>query len=150
MPKTDLQHRVDEWQAAYHEFFNGLDAIPFGLRQQPGACGEWNVRQVVAHLSGWHAIALAEFELFERGDVPPTTFDDDAVNAENVAARAHLDWTQTLAELRVRLAALADYLDGLIKRGGSDDPRFGQWLQGLGNDARDHMNEIAAWVAAMD
>lgn len=150
MPNSDLQHRVDEWHTAYREFFNGLGAIPFGLRQQPGACGEWNVRQVVAHLSGWHAIALAEFELFERGDAPHTTFDDDAVNAENVAARAHLDWTQTLAELRVRLATLADYLDGLIKRGGSDDPRFAQWLQALGDDARDHMTQIATWVAAMD
>lgn len=62
MSIADLQHDIDAWQTAYDEFFRALDGLPYNRREEPGICGVWNARQVVAHLAGWHQIGLARFK----------------------------------------------------------------------------------------
>lgn len=147
MSEADFRSGVADWDAAYHEFFAALAAVPALRRNDSGVCGEWNAREIVAHLAGWHEIAQTRFADFDTGNPEHVHYDLDAVNAENVARRAHLDWMQTLAELRVRMDVLRDHVNGLIARKETDDERYLEWLRGLAKDARLHAAEITAWVA---
>lgn len=145
MSIADLQHDIDAWQAAYAEFFRALDGLPYNRREEPGICGVWNARQIVAHLAGWHQIGLARFKAIEGGDTARVHYDDDTVNAELVKVRAHLDWTQQVAELRMRMAALHEYATGMIARNAAYNEQYSDWFHGLSADAREHGDQIRAW-----
>jgi hypothetical protein len=146
MSESDFRAALDDWEAAFGEFFAALDTVPALRRNEAGVCGSWSVREIVAHLAGWHAIALSRYADFDAGDPAQVRYDLDAVNAENVTRRAHLDWTQTLAELRVRMGSLREHVEGLIAHGNTGDQRYVEWLHGLAKDARLHAGEIIAWA----
>ncbi len=149
MSNAEFRAGLDDWEAAYREFFDALDAVPALRRHETGVCGSWNTREIIAHLAGWHAIAGSRYADFDAGHPEHVRYDVDAVNTESVANRAHLDWTQTLAELRVRLATVRDHVEELLTRGETGDPRYIEWLDGLAKDARLHAAEILAWAEAL-
>lgn len=148
-----FERLLDEWQDVYRGFFAALDLLPEHLREKPGLCGHWHARQLVAHLAGWHAVALARFAAIRHGDTQHITYSTaeiDALNAEHVAARAHLSWTQTVAELRVNMARLYEEARGLLIRRAAHDPRYGAWLRRLSDDARVHTEQIRTWLLHED
>ncbi len=149
----DFEDLLDEWQDVYRGFFAALDLLPEHLREKPGLCGEWHARQLVAHMAGWHAVALGRFVAIRSGDTQHVTYSAaaiDARNAEHVAARAHLSWAQTVAELRVNMARLYEEVRGLLIRRAAYDPRYGAWLRRLSDDARLHTEQIRAWLLHVD
>jgi hypothetical protein len=47
--------------AAEHEYaqlMDAVDEVPKDLRSTPGACAEWSVKDLLAHLSAWHLMLL--------------------------------------------------------------------------------------------
>jgi hypothetical protein len=83
MTKAELLERIRatraEWEAA-------LAAVPEGRLTEPGAVGEWTVKDVVAHVSYWEdwqadqleALLRGETALFTRPGTPPGALSDDA------------------------------------------------------------------------
>ncbi|MFW5691331.1 MAG: ClbS/DfsB family four-helix bundle protein [Chloroflexota bacterium] len=49
---------------------------------EPGACGEWSVKDILAHLYAWEQMVMSWYEAGLRGEVPRTPADD-------------LNWRQT-------------------------------------------------------
>ena len=94
--------------------FQGLKRAIAGLSEADMRevwCGTWSVREILAHISGWHREMLPGVERLARGEKPFTAgvsySDFDAWNAKFAAAKA----TWTTADIVKELdAAHADFL----------------------------------------
>ncbi|GBD12408.1 hypothetical protein HRbin24_00415 [bacterium HR24] len=66
--------------------------------------GTWSVRDIIAHISGWHREMAAALERVARGERPVPEgvdySDADAWNARFAQAHADTPWPQMLAELK--------------------------------------------------
>ncbi|OGK83386.1 MAG: hypothetical protein A2X52_05950 [Candidatus Rokubacteria bacterium GWC2_70_16] len=83
-------------------------------------CGTWGVREIVAHISGWHRELGSALERLSRGEKPipeGVSYDDvDAWNARFAAAKTSWATEALLAELD---ASHADFLR--VARGVPED-----------------------------
>ncbi len=60
-----------EWHNnAYREFRSLVDAIEEPRFEEPWLDGRWGVREIVAHLAGWHREVGAALERMSRGERP--------------------------------------------------------------------------------
>lgn len=143
---TPFRDLLADWQAAYDALFAALEALPADQREQPGLCGAWNARQLVAHLAGWHYEAFRRYVEITAGDSTDKQYDSDAFNALQVEARAHLDWAQTLEDLREAMDILHTQARDLPEDIAAAEPRYGEWLHGLAADARLHTAQVQAWL----
>jgi hypothetical protein len=72
--------------------------------------GSWSVRDIIAHIAGWHREMAAALERLARGERPTPEgvdySDADAWNARFAQAPAGSPWQQVLAELKASKEAL--------------------------------------------
>jgi len=67
---TTKQELLDKFDAAYKEFHSeieGLDEREFGYKWLDN---RWGVREIAAHLAGWHGKLASGFERMSRGEKP--------------------------------------------------------------------------------
>jgi DNA polymerase-3 subunit epsilon len=130
------------WARAVLEFVALLDTIPAELRERPGACGAWSVREVVAHCAGWEWEAARRLRLIAADPtLPNAVYRIDGFNAASVAARARQDWARTLDELAKASNTLAR-----AARAMPDDARTQEWLVGRAADFEVHADELRCWI----
>lgn len=87
-----LLERIEEgWRALMH----ALADIPEDRMDDPGACGEWSIKNVMGHTAFWDEQALAKIERTLAG-LPDEESDFQALNEADHAARLG----RTLAEER--------------------------------------------------
>ncbi len=65
--KADL---LDAAGLEFERLWNVVDTVPHADRETPGACGEWSVKDLLAHLHAWHQMALRWEEEGSRGEKP--------------------------------------------------------------------------------
>ena len=131
------------WARAVQEFIALLDAIPAELRERPGACGAWSVREVVAHCAGWEWEAARRLRLIAADPtLPDAVYKVEGFNAASVAARARQDWSRTLDELAKATNTLAR-----AARAMPDDARTQEWLVGRAADFEEHAGGLRRWIA---
>jgi len=59
MPRpTNRAELLDAAEAEYHALLKTVRAVPADLRATPGACDEWSVKDLLAHLDEWHEMFL--------------------------------------------------------------------------------------------
>ncbi|MCD6029985.1 MAG: Exonuclease RNase and polymerase [Thermomicrobiales bacterium] len=132
------------WRRAASAFMDLVDSIPVELRERPGACGEWSVRDVVAHCAGWEWEGARRLRLLTADPArPDAVYDVDRFNGASVAVRAKQDWARTLDELAKASASLGTAAADL-----PDDPRTDEWLRGRATDFDTHGQELRDWLAA--
>src|SRR5215213_6419718 len=130
------------WTRAVLDFVALLDAIPADLRECPGACGTWSVREVVAHCAGWEWEAARRLRLIAADPtLPDAVYRVDGFNAASVAARARQDWARNLDELAKASATLARAARAL-----PDDARTQEWLLGRAADYEEHAEGLRRWI----
>jgi DNA polymerase-3 subunit epsilon len=130
------------WARAVLEFVALLDTIPAELRERPGACGAWSVREVVAHCAGWEWEAARRLRLIAADPtLPNAVYKIEGFNAASVAARARRDWATTLDELAKASNTLAR-----AARAMPDDARTQEWLVGRAADFEVHADELRRWI----
>ena len=130
------------WARAVLEFVALLDTIPAELRERPGACGAWSVREVVAHCAGWEWEAARRLRLIAADPtLPNAVYKIEKFNAASVAARARQDWARTLEELAKASNTLAR-----AARAMPDDARTQEWLVGRAADFEVHADELRRWI----
>lgn len=139
---------VSDWRAACNAFIAALDHLPPNERETPGLCGEWNAKQVVAHLSGWHYEAFRRFVEVATGDPFDKQYDVDAFNALQVEGRAHLTWEQTVSDLLSAIDVLRIQVDDIPDSVARAEPRYGEWMRGLTADLENHRQQVMTWLAA--
>ncbi|MCD6033818.1 MAG: Exonuclease RNase and polymerase [Thermomicrobiales bacterium] len=131
------------WARSVIDFVALLDAIPAELRERPGACGTWSVREVVAHCAGWEWEAARRLRLIAADPtLPDAVYRVEGFNAASVAARARQDWSRTLDELAKASNTLARAARAL-----PDDARTQEWLVGRATDFEEHADELRRWIA---
>ena len=142
-PANPEQQPVDaytRWAQSVLEFVALLDAIPAELRERPGACGAWSVREVVAHCAGWEWEAARRLRLIAADPtLPDAVYKVEGFNAASVAARARQDWSRTLDELAKASNTLAR-----AARAMPDDARTEEWLLGRAADFEEHADGTPA------
>jgi DNA polymerase-3 subunit epsilon len=133
---------LSRWAHAAREFRELLEMIPVELRERPGACGVWSVREVAAHAAGWEWEAARRLRLIAATpDLPDARYTADAFNGANVAVRASQSWKATADEL-----AKASHTFGMAAAALPDDRRTREWLLGRTIDFEEHTDGLRRWL----
>lgn len=155
-----LQEENQQWEAL-------LAQIGPARMEQSGVNGEWSMKDVVAHLTGWNIALVAELQAAQRGEPeppppwPPSLQSDDEINAWIYQSNRRRslpdildDMRQTHAQL---LATLEDLPDDvridviepafhLVRIG---DQRF-QVDEFFHHFHDDHEPDVRAWLAQLE
>ncbi|HUN09436.1 MAG TPA: DinB family protein [Aggregatilineales bacterium] len=134
------------YQRAYWNLFRILATYPAERGEQPGACGVWSPKQVLAHCSGWNVEALRRYDQYAAGDATPVRYDFDSFNAKSVEDRAYLDWQATVQEVIDTAGALYQRSRSLPDEAQLNDPRHAEWLTALAEDCHDHTEQLKAFI----
>ncbi len=65
MNKSELLNWL---QAEYQQWETFLDQIGMARMDQPGVNGEWSMKDIVAHLSGWNRWLVARLQAAQRSE----------------------------------------------------------------------------------
>jgi hypothetical protein len=106
----DKQSTINEVQGAYNELLatvSKLDDAAMTTRFY----GDWNVKDIIAHIAGWQHTMTGAMERMARGELPTPEgvdySDADAWNAKFVAAMEPQNPSTVLADLK---QSFANYL----------------------------------------
>lgn len=79
-----------------------LDGLPENAWDLPGACGDWSVKDIVAHLASYEHIIVDVLNTFQGGELTPTVKQwmqsRAAFNAAEVEARKYATAQQVMDE----------------------------------------------------
>ena len=130
MDRDELFQRIDTtWQ----ELQEALKEIPPERAAEPGAAGEWSVKDLLGHISFWERNCAAELQLLEPDDV------DEELNVDEMNAREHdLIKDRSLAELKDEFAQSHDALMRVLRAADDLDP------DQVKGDTWEHYGEHAA------
>jgi len=93
--RDDLLYAAEEEFAKLHEI---VEQVPEDLRATPGACDEWSVKDLLAHLDAWHEMFLRWEAVGATGEVPAmpaagfTWAQTPELNQEIFERHRHDDW----------------------------------------------------------
>jgi hypothetical protein len=143
--KQELIHTADEEYGRLRTAIDGLDEAQMN---RPWL-GVWGVREILAHIAGWHREMVPALERIARGEppYPDGTYDDfDRWNARFVEARHGVKATDILREVdathRDLLAAVSRLSDEHFG-GGQAVPGL---VDGVGpGHYREHAEQIRQW-----
>jgi hypothetical protein len=111
-PPEDVGALLERIEAAWRDLLATLDDIPEERLEEPGASGEWSIKNLMGHLATWDDIALAKIERVIAGQ-PEEDADFQAINDADHAARQG----RTLAEERSAMhrahAAVVERLESI-------------------------------------
>lgn len=156
MDKQGVLEHLAEARAALLAAIGGLAEAD--MTALPVA-GEWTIKDILAHVSGWAAWDLAGVEGVLAGE-PPDFFsaiqDVDTFNARLVAERREWTLGRVLAEMADTHAALRELLatmpdEDVFRIGRFQGPywdNLGGWLQVAWEHEEEHAAQIRAWRAS--
>ncbi len=111
--KTTLLSEAETELQTFKRSFAGLDEA----RMREVWLGTWSVRDIVAHISGWHREMIPALERLARGELPipaGVSYDDvDAWNAKFAADRKGAATADILKELDASHAAFMQAAAGV-------------------------------------
>src|SRR5215211_2321084 len=79
--RDEILARIDE---TWREWLAAVEAVPADRREEPGVCGYWSLKDLVAHIALWESVVPEHIQRWEQG-FPMADHDVDAMNAEIVA-----------------------------------------------------------------
>jgi hypothetical protein len=137
LPITPERAR-DRYEDLRRSALETAEGVPASLRDEPGVCGAWSLKDLMGHLAFWDSIVadrLSAKKAGHSGQLDTRSF--DVINAEAAAVRDDLSWDEIqheLAETHRRLLPL------LTDPGEVDDYKiYMHW--------REHGAQIEAWAA---
>lgn len=161
MKKSELLNGL---QAENQQWVALLDQIGPARMDQPGVTGDWSIKDIVAHLTGWRRRTVARLQAAQRSEsAPPPPWPahlqtDDEINAwiyastQGRSVREVLDESQQV--FQQLLAAVAGLPDEVLK----DVQHHLPWLEGHPFNAaeffahfhEEHEPEMRAWLAQVE
>jgi hypothetical protein len=156
MSKAQLLNDLKDEQARWEAL---LDEIGEAHMTQPGVAGDWSIKDIVAHLTGWRRRSVARFQAVLRHESsfsppwPPHLETDDEINAWIYAANKDRPLSDVLAESREVFQQLFDTLNAFPEAALLDPERFG-WMEGeplsgavfFGHFHEEHEPDMRAWL----
>ncbi|MEX2247248.1 MAG: maleylpyruvate isomerase N-terminal domain-containing protein [Dehalococcoidia bacterium] len=118
--------------------------------------GTWSVKDILAHISGWHQVMIESMERMARGERPTPEgadySDSDAWNARFAAAMAPQNGATVVAELRQSFANFIRAAQAIPDERYGEGKTINKILEGNGyGHYREHLpavREMAAKAAA--
>ncbi len=149
---TDLHEEQANWEAL-------LGDIGEEHMTQPGVAGEWSIKDIVAHLTGWRRRTVERFQAALRHKPsppppwPPHLQTDDEINAWIYAANRDRSLSDVLQESRTVFQQLVDTLSAFPEAELLDPKRFA-WLEGeqwngaafFAHFHEEHETDMRAWL----
>jgi len=90
-------------QDARERLLASFKGLPEEQMAQPGVCGDWSVRDILAHVAAWDRAVTASFRQMLVGERPILLdLDEDGIDAFN-AERHEADKARTLSEVTEEL-----------------------------------------------
>lgn len=144
MSKERTLSRLEEaWQAFLKSFEGSSDSALF----QAGVCGQWSIRDLMAHVTTWEEETLKALPIIIEGKSPPkyvTYGGIDAFNALQYEKKRNLSLDKVRKELTSTHKRLAAFLSGLPET--AFTPRL---VRRLSIDTykhyREHTEQIGEW-----
>ncbi|HLV98882.1 MAG TPA: maleylpyruvate isomerase N-terminal domain-containing protein [Ktedonobacterales bacterium] len=141
---TALQARL---AAAFTNFLDTCDHLNPGLYEQGTIDGQWTLRDVVAHLTGWDHEATERFWRFLAGPTEETAYNTDEFNARSVAARQHFSYAQAVKEWRSVHRGLEEAIAAVQPEDLEAEGRFAEWLTAISKHYEEHTAQLQKLVA---
>ena len=118
--------KADLLAAATHEFdrlWAAVESVPLERRELPGACEEWSVKDLLAHLHAWHEMTLEWEKAGSAGEQP--TIPADGYSFAETPALNEAIWQRTKDDkwdvISARLGATHSRLMAVIDSYDNDD-----------------------------
>jgi DinB superfamily len=128
--------------AAFNNFLAACDQLNTGRYEQGTVDGQWSLRDIVAHLTGWDHEATERFWRFLAGPTEDSTYNNDEFNARSVAARQHFSYQQVSKELRSVHRGLEEAIAAVQPENLAAEPRFAEWLVALSSHYEEHTAQL--------
>ena len=116
MQKSELLNGL---LSEYRQWEALLDQIGMARMDQPGASGEWSIKDIVAHLTGWRQRAVGRLQAAQHGEPdPPPRWpahlqSDDEINAWITESNRGRSVREVLAESQLVFQQLRAAIEGL-------------------------------------
>jgi hypothetical protein len=108
------QKLLDQIEKAWTSFLASFDGLSGEQMEQPGAAGDWSVKDVLAHVTTWEEESLKHLPLIARKERAPTYKNlyggIDAFNAQMAAAKKDLALDEVLRQLHATHGQLVEYV----------------------------------------
>lgn len=133
---TDARQQIDE---AWQDFLDVLKRVPDDRLEEKGACGDWSVKDVMAHIAFWDDRTVLVADTLGAGqEVEP--FNWQEANTQEAALRS----TWTAEESRREMHAAHERLIEALYR--HPDLRIETWEGGTSEHYAEHTDDIRAWL----
>ena len=111
MSNQKLLDQIERTWSAFTASFAGLTPAQM---EQPGAAGEWSIKDILTHVTVWEEESLKYLPAIAAGEKAPSYRrvygGIDAFNAQMVAARAALPLDEVLRRLETTHRQLVEYV----------------------------------------
>lgn len=115
---------------------------------EPGVCGAWSARDVVAHMAAWDWEGERHFRELHTGDEERRRYDVDAFNAAAVEERAGQSWDESLDELRRANMTFGASLANVSVADQEAEPAYARWLNAIIRHYTEHAAQLRDWMGA--
>jgi hypothetical protein len=119
---TDVRALLGRIDAGWREVLSALDGIPEDRLEEPGACGNWSIKNLMGHLAFWDAHVLEEIDSALAGQLEAEV-DFQALNDADQAEREGRTLREEREAMQQAHAAVIARLEGVI---GVDTARLDQ------------------------
>ena len=143
--KQSIEALRTEFHAQGQIFLDAAREMGAETAVKPGICGEWSVKDVLAHLAGWNREAVREYGLLPDGELPPLPEDMeiiDQLNAGLVEIYNDFSWDQVFAAFEDSLLALEQAAVAVSPENAAKEPRSGLWLQIMAGELESHYKDL--------
>ena len=161
MNKSEL---LNELQKEYGQWKALLDQIGPARMDQPGVNGDWSMKDIVAHLTGWRRRTVARLQAAQRGESePPPPWPvhlqtDDEINAWIYESNHGRSVREVLDESHQVFQQLLAAIEALPDEVLMEPQRYLPWLEGNPFNAAgifahfhdEHEPDIRAWLARVE
>lgn len=134
-----------------------LKSLPDALLDQKGVVGEWSIKNVLAHLTGWESVVTRFLPERLASGIRPEILsviaaDEDAWNAQQVASREQLTPKEQLDEFEHTRQALFQVLSNVGEEALNRQHPWPEWegtlatylLEEIGGHEREHCKAVLA------
>jgi hypothetical protein len=160
MNKTEL---IAGLQTEYQNWQILLDQIGLERMDQSGVAGNWSIKDIVAHLTGWRRRTVARLQAVQRGESEPPPpwpahlHNDDEINDWIYQSRKSYSARQVLDESHQIFLELLAAIEAIPEEVLADAQRF-PWLEGqpirapafFAHFHEEHEPDMRAWLARVE
>ena len=157
MSKTQLLSEIQNEQAAWEAMLSAIDEANM---TEPGVAGEWSIKDIVVHLTGWRRRTVGRLQaaLHHQPEPappwPPHLQTDDEINAWLVASKRDRPLSAILQEDRAVFQQLVDTLSAFPETELMELLRL-RWSEGeplsgavfFAHFHEEHEPDIRAWLS---